>query len=82
MNAFGIDGKLIDFVVDRSDLKQGRFTPGNHLEILPPAALLERRPDYVLLLTWNFASEILAQQDEYRRGGGHFIIPVPEVAIV
>lgn len=82
MNAFGIDGKLIDFVVDRSDLKQGRFTPGNHLEILPPSALLERRPDYVLLLTWNFASEILAQQDEFRRSGGHFIIPVPEVAIV
>jgi SAM-dependent methyltransferase len=82
MNAFGIDGRLIEFVVDRSDLKQGRFTPGNHLPILPPGALLERRPDYVLLLTWNFAAEILAQQSEFRRRGGKFIIPVPEVSVV
>jgi hypothetical protein len=82
MNAFGIDGRLIDFVVDRSSLKQGGFTPGNHLPILPPAALLERRPDYVLLLTWNFADEILTQQLEFRRMGGKFILPVPEVKVV
>jgi C-methyltransferase C-terminal domain len=82
MNAFGIEAQLVEFVVDRSDLKQGRFTPGNHLPIMPPQALLERRPDYVLLLTWNFAGEILAQQDEFRRGGGRFIIPVPEVTVV
>ena len=81
MNAFGIDGSLIEFVVDRSNLKQGRFTPGNHLPILPPEALLERAPDYVLLLTWNFAAEILAQQSEFRRRGGKFIVPVPEVTV-
>jgi C-methyltransferase C-terminal domain len=82
MNAFGIDARLVEFVVDRSDLKQGRYTPGNHLPIMPPRTLLERRPDYVLLLTWNFADEILAQQDEFRRKGGRFIIPVPEVTVV
>jgi SAM-dependent methyltransferase len=82
MNAFGIDRRLVEFVADRSDLKQGRYTPGNHLPILPPQALLERRPDYVLLLTWNFAAEILAQQAEFRRGGGKFIVPVPEVRVV
>jgi SAM-dependent methyltransferase len=82
MNAFGIDRRLIEFVVDRSHLKQGRFTPGNHLPILPPGALLERRPDYVLLLTWNFADEILAQQGEFRRRGGKFIVPVPEVTVI
>jgi SAM-dependent methyltransferase len=81
MNAFGIDGSLIEFVVDRSNLKQGRFTPGNHLPILAPDALLERAPDYVLLLTWNFAAEILAQQSEFRRRGGKFIVPVPEVVV-
>jgi C-methyltransferase C-terminal domain/Methyltransferase domain len=81
MNAFGIDRRLIDFVVDRSSLKQGR-TPGNRLPILPPEALLERRPDYVLLLTWNFADEILTQQLEFRRPGGKFIVPVPEVKVV
>jgi hypothetical protein len=57
------------------------FTPGNHL-IRPPQALLERRTDNILLLTWNFADEILAQQDEFRHGGGRFIIPVPEVMAV
>ena len=82
MNAFGIDRRLLDFVVDRSSLKQGRFTPGNHLPILSPQTLLERRPDYVLLLTWNFAAEILAQQEEFRRCGGKFILPVPEVAVL
>ena len=82
MNAFGIDGALIDFVVDRSTLKQGQFTPGNHLPVLSPQTLLQRRPDYVLLLTWNFADEILAQQREYRRLGGKFIVPVPEVRVL
>ena len=81
MNAFGIDQTLIEFVVDRSSLKQGRFTPGNHLPILPTEQLLERRPDYVLLLTWNFSDEILAQQSEFRERGGKFIVPVPEVTV-
>lgn len=82
MNAFGIGKNLIDFVVDRSPLKQGQFTPGNYLPILPPGALIEQRPDYVLLLTWNFAQEILSQQTAYRDAGGKFIVPVPEVKIV
>jgi len=78
----GIGAETLDFICDRSTVKQGRFAPGNHLPILPPEALLARRPDAVLLLTWNFADEILRQQEEYLRAGGEFIVPVPEVRTV
>ncbi len=78
----GIGRETLDFVVDRSTYKQGRFTPGTHLAIEAPAKLLEARPDHVLLLTWNFADEILEQQAEYRRGGGRFIVPIPEPKVL
>ncbi len=82
MNTFGIDQKILEFVVDRSTVKQGRFTPGNHLEILPPAALIEKKIDYALLLTWNFSDEILRQQAEFRTNGGKFILPLPVPKII
>ena len=82
LNYFGIGHDLIDFVVDRSTYKQGKYMPGVHIPILPPEALLERTPDYVLLLTWNFATEIIRQQDAYRQQGGKFIVPIPELKVV
>jgi len=82
LNFFGVGADLLDYIVDRSTYKQGLFSPGTHLEIHSPEMLLQDRPDYVLLLTWNFADEILAQQDAYRRAGGRFIIPIPRVRIV
>jgi hypothetical protein len=81
LNYCGIDTDLLAYTVDRSPLKQHRYTPGTHLPILPPEVLLERQPDYVLILAWNFADEIIEQQDEYRRRGGRFILPVPEPVI-
>jgi len=82
LNFFGVGAGDLDFIADRSTYKQGRLAPGTHLPILPPEELLKRRPDYTLLLTWNFAEEILAQQKAYRDAGGKFIIPIPKVKIV
>jgi SAM-dependent methyltransferase len=82
INTVGIGRDLIDFVVDRNVHKQGKYMPGKHLPIRPPEALVKARPDYVLLLAWNFADEIIEQQHEYRTLGGKFIIPVPTPHIV
>lgn len=82
LNYFGISHETIAFVADRSTVKKGKFTPGTHIPIVGPESLAERMPDYTLLLTWNFADEILRQQKVYRSGGGRFIIPVPEVRVI
>jgi SAM-dependent methyltransferase len=82
INYAGIGTELIDFVVDRNVHKHNRFMPGRHLPIHPVERLLSEKPDYVLLLAWNFADEIVRQQAEYLKGGGRFIKPVPTPCIM
>ena len=72
----------LDFIADRSPLKQGLFTPGSHIPVVPPERILSDQPEYLLLLAWNFADEVMEQQSEYRGRGGRFIVPVPEVRII
>lgn len=72
----------IDYIADKSRLKQGLFTPGMHVPVVSPDRLLKDQPDYLLVLAWNFLDEIIEQQAEYRSRGGQFIVPVPQVKIV
>jgi SAM-dependent methyltransferase len=82
LNYCGLGPDELDYVVDRSPVKQGLLTPGTLLAVHPPEKLVETMPAYVLLLVWNFAEEVMAQQAEYRRRGGRFIVPVPEPRII
>lgn len=82
LNHFGIGRQILDGVVDVNPHKQGLVMPGVHVPISAPELLLRDQPTHVLLLAWNFADEIMAQQAEYARRGGKFIIPVPEPKVV
>ncbi|HKJ46525.1 MAG TPA: class I SAM-dependent methyltransferase [Balneolales bacterium] len=82
MSYAGIDRNMIDYIVDLNTFKHGRFMCGNHIPIYPPSRLMEDQPDYVLLLAWNFKDEVMKQQHDYLKQGGHFIVPVPEVQMI
>jgi hypothetical protein len=81
LNYCGIDTSMIPFTVDRNARKVGMFTPGTHIPVRPVSALIEERPDEVLILAWNFSSEIIRQQEAYRVQGGRFITPLPEPVV-
>ena len=77
LNTTGIGTDLVAYVVDRNVHKQGRWMPGCRLPIRPVETLLEERPDDLLLLAWNFATEIIAQQQDFATAGGTFYVPLP-----
>jgi len=81
MHHFRIGRAQIDFIVDDSPLKQGLYSPGLHVPVLPPEAIIERRPDYLLLLAWNFARPIIEKHAAFRQRGGRFIVPLPRLEV-
>ena len=78
----GIGPETLDYVVDKSPYKQGHWTPGSHIPIYDVDKLVSDRPDYLLILAWNFSEEIIAQQQWFRDAGGKFIVPIPSPAVV
>ena len=82
MYHFELGPEFIEFIVDDSPLKQGLFSPGFHIPVLPSSAIYERKPDDLLLLAWNFAEPIMAKHKAYRESGGRFIIPLPKVELI
>jgi SAM-dependent methyltransferase len=82
LNYCGIGPDFLDYTVDRSPYKQGKYTPGMHIPILPPEQIRKTRPDYVFILPWNLKDEITAQMSFIREWGGQFIIPIPKPRIL
>jgi len=82
LNYCDLGKDVLDFVTEKSRLKIGKFTPGQHIPVLPDEALMEEKPDYALLLAWNFAEEIMGNLSEYHDAGGKFIIPIPTPRIL
>lgn len=80
--ALGIDGGMLDYIVDDSPMKQGLYMPGTHIPIKPPDAIYIDKPDYCLILAWNFADSIIKNHKKFIDQGGVFIVPVPEPRII
>jgi len=82
LNYCGVRGDFIDYVVDRSPHKQGRYLPGTHLPIFHPDHVRETKPDYLLILPWNIKDEIVGQMAHIRDWGGRFVVPIPKVEVI
>ncbi len=82
LNFLGLNGRAIEYVVDKNTYKQGKYMPGVRLRIDAPEALLRDRPEYVLILPWNFRDEIVRQQQGFLSSGGRFIVPIPDLEII
>ncbi|HKV69785.1 MAG TPA: class I SAM-dependent methyltransferase [Gemmatimonadales bacterium] len=82
LNYCGVGKDFLDFTVDRNPHKHGKYLPGTHIPILPPEALAERRPDYILILPWNLKDEIAAQLSFVREWGGRCLVPIPTTRLL
>jgi len=82
LNYCSIDRSILDFVIDTTPYKQGKFIPGVRIPILNPDEFRRAAPDYALILAWNFKDEILSKEREYLKSGGRFIVPFPELEVL
>jgi hypothetical protein len=84
MYQFGLDAKDLDFIIDDSPLKQGLYSPGRFVPVIDSSVLNDaaRRPDYLVILAWNFAQPIIKKHQPYHQAGGKFIVPIPQLQIV
>ena len=82
LNYLSLNDDSLEYVVDRNVHKQGKYMPGVYLRIDDPRRLSEDRPDYLMILPWNLRDEIVRQQDAYRKSGGRFIVPIPELVVI
>ena len=82
MNYADIKHDLINFICDAAPSKQGKFMPGSHIAILPLTELAKRKPDWIIILPWNIADEVIQQQQQVPSWGGKFVIAVPELKVL
>ncbi len=82
MYHYGLDGQVLDYVVDDNPIKQGLFTPGLHLPVYAAERLYQDQPDYVLILAWNFAESLMRRHEALHAAGSRFIVPLPHLKIV
>ncbi len=82
LNYCGVRTDFLDFTVDRNPYKQGKFLPGTHIPIFPVEKIDETRPDYLLILPWNFKDKIISQMARIRNWGGQFVVPIPSVQVI
>jgi hypothetical protein len=82
LNYCKIDGTILDFIFDHTPEKQGKLYAGVHILVIDPKDIESKKPDYLLLLAWNFANELMAKTKNHQRRGGKYIVPIPKVKII
>jgi hypothetical protein len=82
LNFTKIDKNYIDFATEKSNLKIGSYTPGGNLPVLRDGDITKHKPDYALLLAWNFSKEIIRNNINFLKNGGKFIVPIPKLKII
>ena len=82
MYEFGIDNDIIDFIVDDSPFKQNLYSPGLHIPVFSSLHIDKFKPDYLLILAWNFADSIIKKNQKFYKNGGRFIIPLPTLEVI